>query len=282
MRGLLLLGAIASVATSAPLIRWAAPAPAMTVAAGRVCLAALVLFALAPGAPRQWVRLPPRERGLVVVAGVLLGTHFGVWITSMYFTSTAASVALVAMNPIFAALFGLGLGDRVGGREWAGIGIAAVGCALLAGGDWDEGGAALIGDALALRGAATAAAYLVVGRRLRAGLPLTSYLAMVNGVAGVGLLVAAAIASAPVFGLDGDVYAAIAISALVPSLIGHTLLNAAVRRTPTHLVALAILGEPVGASLLTWGFFAERPPAHAAIGGGIILGGIAIGFVGRR
>jgi drug/metabolite transporter (DMT)-like permease len=57
------------------------------------------------------------------------------------------------------------------------------------------------------------------------------------------------------------------------------LLNAAVLVTPAHLGALAILGEPVGSSLITWGVFGEEPPVHAAIGGAIVLVGIAAGFV---
>jgi drug/metabolite transporter (DMT)-like permease len=282
VRGFILLAAIAALATSAPLVHWAAPAPAMTVAAGRVMLAGLLLWCAAPAAPRMWWRLPRRERWLVALAGGLLGVHFGVWITSLYFTSTAASLALVAMNPVFAALFGLVLGDRVRGREWIGIAIAGAGCALLAGGDWEAGGAALVGDGLALLGAATAAAYLVVGRRMRSGLPLGSYLAVVNGIAGLLLLGGAVAAGAPALGFDWHVYVAIGASAVVPSLIGHTMLNAAVRRTPTHLVALAILGEPVGASVLTWIWFGEVPPGHAAIGGAVILVGIAVGFVGRK
>ena len=55
-----------------------------------------------------------------------------------------------------------------------------------------------------------------------------------------------------------------------------------VRRTPTHLVALTILGEPVGASLMTWAFFGEQPTAPAALGGAVILTGIGLGFAGRR
>ena len=51
---------------------------------------------------------------------------------------------------------------------------------------------------------------------------------------------------------------------------------------PTHLVALAVLGEPIGSSLITWAAFGEQPPIHAAIGGAIVLVGIAIGFVRRR
>lgn len=279
-----LVFAIVCLATSAPLIRWAAPAEAMTVAAGRVAFAAILLALVA--ASREGIvaplrALPRAEQGLIVVAGLLLGTHFGVWITSLYFTSTAASVALVAMNPVFAALFGALVGDRVARREWLGIAVAAAGCATLAGGDWQAGGDALIGDGLALLGAATAAGYLVVGRRLRGSLPLLPYLALVNAVAGAALLAVAIAIGAEFGGLPWWSWAAIAASAVVPSLLGHTLLNHAVRRTPTHLVALAILGEPVGASLMTWAFFAETPPVHAAAGGAVVLVGIAVGFAGR-
>jgi drug/metabolite transporter (DMT)-like permease len=273
--------AILAIATSAPLVRWAQPAPALTVAAARVALAAILLAIAGRGALGQLRALPRAERGLVVVAGLLLGTHFGVWITSLYFTSTAASVALVAMNPVFAALFGGLVGDRVARREWLGIAIAAAGCATLAGGDWQAGGDALFGDGLALLGAATAAGYLVVGRRLRRSVPLAPYLAAVNAIAGVGLVVVAVVAGARFTGLPASSWAAIALSALVPSLLGHTLLNRAVRTTPTHLVALAILGEPVGASVMTWALFAETPPVHAAIGGTIVLVGIGIGFARR-
>lgn len=280
-RGVAALGlAIVALATSAPLIRWAAPAPALTVAASRVSLAAILLLTIGRDAFTHLRALPARERFWVVAAGLLLGTHFGLWITSLYFTSTAASVALVAMNPVFAALFGFLVGDKVTPREWLGIGVAAVGCATLAGGDWQSGGDAIIGDVLALAGAATAAAYLVTGRRLRSALPLFPYLALVNLVAGAGLLVVA-IAAGATFSLSTTSWLAIALSAAIPSLLGHTLLNKAVRTTPTHLVALAILGEPVGASLMTWAAFSETPPAHAALGGVIVLGGIALGFAKR-
>jgi drug/metabolite transporter (DMT)-like permease len=280
-RGVAALGlAIVALATSAPLIRWAAPAPALTVAAARVLLAALLLLSIGRDAFAQLRKLSPRERLLVVGAGLLLGTHFGLWITSLYFTSTAASVALVAMNPVFAALFGFLVGDRVSRREWIGIAVAAAGCATLAGGDWGAGGDALLGDVLALAGAATAAAYLVAGRRLRSSLPLFPYLALVNLVAGLGLAVVALAAGASV-DLPTTSWLAIALSAVIPSLIGHTLLNKAVRTTPTHLVALAILGEPVGASLMVWAAFGEQPPVHAALGGAIVLAGIALGFARR-
>jgi drug/metabolite transporter (DMT)-like permease len=282
----LLFIAVLAVSTAAPLVRMAAPAPALTVAATRVLLAGVLLTALARlghHAPwRLFAGLPGREKLLLLSAGLLLGAHFGVWISSLYWTSTAAAVALVATQPIFAALFARALGDSIGPREILGMTLATVGCTILGGGDLLAGSTgALIGDLLALAGAATAAGHLLVGRRLRVSMPLLPYLALVNTIAGAGLLSVALITRAPFVGFAPPVYLAIALAAVVPSLIGHTLLNWAVRRTPAHMVSLAILGEPIGASALTWLFFAEIPPPHAVLGGAVILMGILAGFVPR-
>ncbi|HEX7842727.1 MAG TPA: DMT family transporter [Kofleriaceae bacterium] len=279
---LALVLAICAISTGAPFARWAHPAPAIAIAALRVAIASALLFGAGWRDLAGLLRIAPRDRPLVALSGVLLAIHFGSWIASLSFTSTAASVALVCTNPIFAALFGTLLGDRVAPRERLGIAIAGAGCAVLAGGDWRAGGDALMGDGLALVGAASAAAYLVVGRRLRAAAPLLPYLGAVNAIAAVALVVAAVILGAPIAALPVHSYVACAGSAVFASLVGHSLLNAAVRTTPTHLVALAGLGEPIGSSLITWIAFGEQPPAHAALGGAIVLAGIAVGFVRRQ
>jgi len=276
----LLALAVVCISTGAPFARWAAPAPPIAIAALRVGMASLLLLAAGWREVPELARIPRRDRPFVVLSGLLLALHFGSWIASLSFTSTAASVALVCTNPIFAALFGrIFLGDRVATREVVGIAIAAIGCGVLAGGDWSAGGDALIGDGLALVGAASAAGYLVVGRRLRASVPLLPYLGAVNGIAAVALALAAVATGADLMTLDGRAYLACAGAAVVASFVGHSLLNAAVRTTPTHLVALAILGEPIGSSLITWVAFGEQPPVHAVAGGAVVLAGIAFGFV---
>jgi len=276
-----LLLAVLAVSTGAPFARWAAPAPPLAIAALRVGMAATLLLAAGARDVPRLRAVARRDRRLIAATGLLLAAHFGTWIASLFFTSTAASVALVCTNPLFAALFGLALGDRVSRREAAGIALAAAGCLVLAGGDWRAGGTAIVGDGLALAGAATAAAYLVLGRRLRAVLPLFPYLGAVHAVAALALLGAAVASGAHLAALPAHSYAACACAAAIASLVGHGLLNAAVRTTPTHLVALAVLGEPLGSSLLTWAAFGERPPAHAILGGAIVLVGIGLGFVRR-
>jgi drug/metabolite transporter (DMT)-like permease len=277
-----LLLAVVAISTATPFVVWAQPAPPLAIAAVRVTLTALVMFAAGPDAIGRWLALPRRERVWVLAAGVLFGAHMGVWITSLSYTSPTASLALVATNPIFAALFGLLLGDRVRRREWWGIAIAVAGSAIITGPDWSAGGTALAGDLLALAGGALAAGYLVVGRRLRDAMPLAPYLALVNGVAAAVLVGASLAHGDALFALAPHEVAAAAGAAVCASIVGHTLLNYGVRHTPTHLVALTILGEPIGASLLTWAFFGTAPTPHAALGGAVILAGIALGFAGRR
>ena len=281
-REALLVCAILAISTGAPFARWAAPAPPIAIAALRVAFAAVLLLGAGWRELGGLRALAAKDRPLVLLSGVLLGIHFGSWIASLSFTSTAASVALVCTNPMFAAAFGTLLGDRVRGRELVGIAIAAGGCAVLAGGDWQAGGDALLGDGLALIGAASAAGYLVVGRRLRSSLPLLPYLGVVNAIAAIGLAIAAVAMGADMTALPGHSYAACAGAAIVASFVGHSLLNAAVRTTPTHLVALAVLGEPIGSSLITWVAFGEQPPLYAAIGGAVVLAGIGIGFIRAR
>src|SRR5690242_5927385 len=208
--GFALVLAMGAISTGAPFARWAAPASPIVIAALRVAIAAVLLMGAGWREIGSLGRIAPRDRPPVVLAGVLLAVHFGSWIASLSFTSTAASVALVATNPMFAALFGTLLGDRVSRREVAGIAVAAAGCAVLAGGDWRAGGDALIGDGLALVGAASAAAYLVVGRRLRAQVPLLPYLGTVNAIAAAALVVATLATGANLAALPGHSYLACA------------------------------------------------------------------------
>jgi drug/metabolite transporter (DMT)-like permease len=271
--------AILCVSTGAPFARWAAPAPPLAIAALRVGIASLLLFGVGWREIRELAKLTARERWLVIASGGLLAIHFGSWIASLSFTSTAASVSLVTTNPMWAALFGTLLGDRVTRRELAGIAVAVVGCSVLAGGDWRAGGDALIGDALAIVGAISVAGYLVLGRRLRTAVPLFPYLGVVNGIAAIGLAIAATATGANLLALEPKAYVACAGAAVIASFVGHSLLNAAVRLTPTHLVALFVLGEPIGSSLITWVAFGEQPPAHAALGSAIVIIGIGVGFV---
>ena len=119
---------------------------------------------------RRWSSLGAltrREIRLTVIAGVFLGLHFATWIPSLTLTTIAASTALVATQPIWAALIARATGVRISSRVWIGIAIAFSGVIALTGVDLSVDPAHLWGDALALVGAVFSAAYVSVAERVR-------------------------------------------------------------------------------------------------------------------
>ena len=61
----------------------------------------------------QVLGLTRRELLLSALAGMLLGAHFAVWIPSLSFTTVASSTALVASQPVWAALIARARGHAV-------------------------------------------------------------------------------------------------------------------------------------------------------------------------
>ena len=225
---LVLLAAVLAVSWAAPLIRLTA-APPLAIAAWRLTLASLVLLPLfaRPGARAGWGAMGPRERGIALLAGVALALHFASWITSLRLTSVAASAVLVSLSPVFAWLLSaVFLRERPTRLQVAGIVLGVVGAAVIALGDASSGGRhVLLGDLLALLGAVCAAAYLVVGRRLRAGLGLVAYVTPVYGVAAAVLLVWAGLRGEAFRAYGASDWAIFAALAAGPMLVGHTGFN---------------------------------------------------------
>jgi drug/metabolite transporter (DMT)-like permease len=276
-----MLVAVVAMSWAAPLIRLAG-APPLAIAAWRLTFASILLapaFAASRGRA-EWARLGGSERRIALAAGVFLALHFAAWITSLRLTSIAASAVLVSLSPVFAWVFSRAfLGERPGRRQAAGIVLAILGAAVIALGDAGKAGhGALLGDLLALTGAAFGGAYFVIGRRLRADLGLVAYITPVYGVAAVVLLVWAALrGEAFVAYPSGDWLIFVAL-ALGPMLVGHGGLNYALRYLPAYTVNVAALGEPVGATLIAWTLpaIAEPPGLPALAGGALAIGGIAL------
>jgi drug/metabolite transporter (DMT)-like permease len=247
----------------------------LTVSFQRLLLATLILLATVP--PR-----PPRGTGAkavraAVAAGVLLALHFAAWIASLRFTTIAASTLLVSTQPLFSALLSWRfLGEPPSRRGLAGILLAFAGVALVAGFDGRGGGDRLTGDLLAVLGAVCAAAYLVVGRGAREVAPFRTYLVLVNGAGAAAAGLLAFLAGVPLRpAITGD-WVWLALMAAGPHVLGHGALNFAVRRLPAWVANLAVLGEPVLASLLAFWIFAEAPPGGVLPGALLIAAGVAL------
>jgi drug/metabolite transporter (DMT)-like permease len=169
-------------------------------------------------------------------------------------------------------------------NEYVGIGISALGLVVIGGRDLIAGGTAeLGGDGLALLGALLASGYLVGGRKLRAGMSATMCSSLSYSVAAVVLWVVCGVMRPRLGGFEADTWSYLVLLALVPQVFGHTALNWSLGHYRAVSVSLAILGEPVIATLLAIPILGEWPTAGVLIGGPLILVGVLVGLgVGRR
>jgi drug/metabolite transporter (DMT)-like permease len=273
--------AVAFVSFGAILVRLAA-APPLAVSFYRVAIASLVLLPFAaPAARRSWPALDRRRRLLVVAAGLALAAHFATWIASLSHTTVASSVLLVNTAPLFAVVLSrVFLHERPPVVVQVAIPVAFAGAALIALGDWTGSPGSLLGNGLAVAGAATLAAYQVVGRGLRDALPLDAYVLAVWGTAALALLALALSLGVPLGGYPGRTFVLFVALAIVPTIGGHGLVNKSLRSLPAPTVGLFLLGEPVIASLLAWLLLGEAPGPWTLAGGAVVLA--ALGLVLAR
>jgi drug/metabolite transporter (DMT)-like permease len=283
---LVLLVGVAAMSFAGPIVRFSS-APALVIAAWRLTFSVALIALVLAFRPQAWrgVRLSRGEWLQAAAAGLLLAAHFWSWIASLSLTTVSSSVVLVSTQPIFVALLSTTfLRERATATQWLGIGIAVTGAAVIGWGDFGRGSSALAGDLLAVAGAVFVSGYYVIGRSLRQRLDLWLYIGIVYGVAAGAFIVLGALhPGVQLTGYPTRDWLIFAALAAGPMMLGHTGVNYALRYLRAYVANLALLGEPIGATLIAWLLPAihEVPGPQTAAGAAMILGGIALG-VARR
>ena len=293
---------VVGISFAAPLIRLS-DAPALVIAAWRLGLSLLIvaIALLVSGSWRQWRTMSRGDLALAGAAGILLALHFWSWNQSLRFTSVAASVSLVNLQPVIIAIVSARwLGERPSRTGWTGILIAVLGALVvgladvpggprgifnaLAGGAADGAtgdgsrSRALLGDFLACIGAVTAAMYYLIGRRVRQTLALWPYVGFVYGAAFITCVALASATGEALLPQPPRELAIFAGLAIGPMLLGHTGMNWALGHLPAYVVNLTTLGEPIGATILAAVLpgIAETPGIGTVLGGALVLGGVLL------
>jgi drug/metabolite transporter (DMT)-like permease len=284
---------ILAVSVASILIRWTQDqVSSIVIAAYRLGISTLVLAPIAVIRHRAALRgLSRRELGLGLLSGVFLALHFATWITSLEYTSVASSVVLVTTTPLWVALLSpLTLRETISRTVAIGLLLALVGTVVIGLGDVCVlsnrlvcppfstfiAGEAFLGDLLALVGAFAAAGYVLIGRSLRAKLSLVPYVSLVYGAAAVILVGMAAASGNPMAGFSGEIFLLLALLALVPQLLGHSTFNWALGYLPAAYVAVTLLGEPIGSTILAYLILGEVPGKITLFGAILVFGGILI------
>lgn len=268
--------AVVAISFAAILVRLA-DGPALVVALYRMLIAAVVVL---PITIRELRHTPIRGKAawLTVGAGAALALHFATWITSLSFTSIAASVTLVASTPLWVALLAwlvMGIAPTLG--VMIGVVVAVAGAAVIGFSDMGGGTRPLLGDGLALLAGFAAAAYFLLGRSvMRSGVRVGAYVGTAYGVAALFLLPLPALFGLSYIDYPVATFMWVALLALVPQLIGHTGINFAAKHLNPTMVATVTLAEPIGSGLLALVLFREVPSANTLLGAVLLLLGLVL------
>lgn len=263
--------AMLGISSSAVLVRGMA-APALAIAAWRTLGSSLLLAPAGVGGLKDLGR---RELTGGIVAGIALGLHFWAWFASIQHTTVLRSTLLVCLVPAWTALLewiGSGIAPRR--THWLGLLVALPGLGLLAG--TNTGDASWTGDLLAIAAGWLWAGYLMIGRRVRQQVAITTYMGLVCLAAAALLFPTAWLTHTPLVGWPWQTWALLLAAIAGPQLLGHQGFNYAVKWLPATTISTLMLFEPVGAAILAALFLGEIPEPSALAGGLLVLAGIAV------
>ena len=275
MKKLLIILGVLGVSLSAPLIR-IATAPSMVLVLYRVAIAAALLlpYALLRNRAELWA-IEKKELFLCLASGFLLGLHFSCYFQALYYTSIASAVVLVDTEVFFVALLMLILyRERIPKRAWPGILITFAGSVVIAVSDAGGGSNVLLGDLIALAGAACMAGYTIIGKSCRQRITTTTYTVLVYLSASVTVLAVLLCRGIPISGYEPVNWLSALGMAVFCTLLGHSVFSWGLKYESAAFISTVKLLEPVFASLLGILLFREIPKAPVVFGGCIVILGV--------
>ncbi len=289
---LILVFGVLAVSTSSIFIRLAQnQAPSLVIAAYRLTLASLVLAPIALTRHKtELSSLTFTEIILALISGCFLGFHFASFISSLEYTTVASGVVLATSTPLWVAMLApILLKEPLTRQLLAGMVLALIGSTVVGFSNicsWSvnrlicpsiEGflsNQTLYGNFLALAAAWMAVGYLLIGRRLRSKVSLVTYVFLVYGMAALVLNLIMFLAGQTPLGFPPKTYLWFVLLALIPQLLGHSTYNWALGHLSATYVSIAVIGEPIGSTMLAYLFLNETPSALEIFGAILILAGI--------
>jgi drug/metabolite transporter (DMT)-like permease len=258
----------------------ASTAHPILIAALRLTIAALLLTPLERRDRRKYATIlsAPEMKPSTWIPGVVLALHFISWNYGAKLTASAQASLIVNLVPVAMPFFlWFMIRERINRREIIGTAITLVGVLLITAHDAMSANGSLAGNLVCFVSMLLFAGYLALGRRHRNLPSLWIYIVPVYRVAAL----TCALCSIPLL-TTGMTWTSprewliILALAIVPTIVGHSFLNGAMRHFRGQVVSLATCGQFATAGLLAWIVFGELPHSLFYLASLIVVTGIVI------
>jgi drug/metabolite transporter (DMT)-like permease len=211
-----------------------------------------------------------RAMALSALSGVILAFHFIGFFLAMRWTTVAAGTALVALQPIFAALFVKFLGGDIPSRAWLGMGIAFLGVIMISGVDLSISWLAFQGDIAAVIAAALSAIYMLLGSRAQQEIGTHTYTSICYFFCAITALPIALVFDFELLHFEMREWLILLALIAGAQILGHSMFNAVLKRVSPAIVSLIVFLEvPVSTLLAIW--WLGQTPSIALIPGIIVI-----------
>ena len=259
---ILFMGVI-TVSFSSILIRWTGDVPFTVIAFYRVFISFILLLFYQAAMPGRSVHSLLKWHWPYILAGFFLTAHFVTWIAALQMTSIANAIFLESTHPLFGVLLSVFILKELprSSTVWV-LALAMSGIFIIVYADFNQSGTQLTGDILAIFSALFFSIYILIARMYRTEKDFIKYLIYIYGSAALFSMGYILIISDSMTGFPAESWMFIVLLALGPNLLGHSTLNWASRQMQIFKVNLALLLEPVLATLSGVIFLAEYPSTY--------------------
>lgn len=275
---LLLIFGVFCCATSVLMIKASGLHPAV-LSAYRLLGAALFLSPLyVANAKKYRGQYSARHLRRTILPALTLALHFISWAQGAQWTSSANATLIVNMAPlVMPFLLYLTLREKVTRREVIGTLVSLAGVVWLASSDLGLDRRYLLGD-LTCFGSMVLFSFYLVQARLNRDVPsLWLYLVPLYALAGLMCLAVAVFVADPFGPHPAGAYLAALGLVIVPTIMGHSILNHSVQRLGGQIVSVCSLGQFLFAGALAFVLFGEAPrPAFYGAGALVVAGAILV------
>jgi len=242
-------------------------------------------FILATATFAYYKKIPFKLSFIPIFSGIFLGFHFLLWMESLFLIPVALSTTIVVTYPgITAILEKFVLKESMGKRRVFGMVVALAGVSIMlySPQNFNIKEDIYTGSLFSAFASFLAAGYFFLGRIARSrgeGLSqyaITTYLTAAISVFSIGFLKGVSFLSVPP---EGWIF--LLLLAIVPMIGGHTVMNYLLVEEKASFVSSIALGEPLGATLLSYFILGQRISGYMLIGMVLTIVGMFL-IIGER
>jgi drug/metabolite transporter (DMT)-like permease len=275
---LLLLAGVFCCATSVLMIKASQLHPVLLSACRLLLSAALLSPLYAYNLRKYRGEFAGRSFRLTLLPAVLLAFHFITWTQGAQWTHAANATLIVCMVPVVMPfLLFFTIGEKITMAEVVGTAMALGGAVWLTASDFWVSRQTLMGDITCFISMLFFAFYLVQARANRDLPSIWLYVVPLYAAAGVICLFMAFFVVRPMTLPAPREFLIIVGLALVPTILGHSILNHAMRHLRGQTVSVVNLFQFIFAGALAYFLFGEVPrPVFYAAGALVVAGAIIV------